>query len=76
MKITDKRSGKRVLFCHLLVGTVFQTPSSNYFYMKTSFVEDVDGEMITNAVRLDNGLPHRFDDDVEVVKYDAELIIT
>ena len=77
MKINDKRGGKQVMFCHLPVGAVFQSTSVvPQIYMKTSIVEDVDGEMITNAVRLDNGLPHKFDDDTKVIKVDAELVIT
>ena len=77
MKIADKRGSKQVVFCHLPVGAVFQyTTVVSHFYMKTSIVEDVDGEMITNAVRLDNGLPHKFDDDTKVIKVDAELVIT
>lgn len=77
MKIVDKRGGKHVMFCHLPIGAVFQCTSvTPHFYMKTSIVEDVDGEMITNSVRLDNGLPHKFDDDTKVIKVDAELVIT
>lgn len=76
MKITDKRTGKLVMFCHLRVGVVFKAASTEHFYMKTSRVEDVDGGVITNAVRLDNGLPHKFDDDTNVILVDAELIIT
>lgn len=76
MKITDKRNGKLVIFCHLRVGAVFKAASSDNFYMKTSRVEDADGEVITNAVRFDNGLPHKFDDDTKVILVDAELIIT
>ena len=77
MKIIDNRSNKQVPFCHLPIGAVFQcVPSSPNFYMKTSSVDDVDGEIITNAVRLDNGLPHKFDGDTTVIKVDAELVLT
>lgn len=77
MKIVDKRSNKQVPFCHLPTGAVFQcTAYVPNFYIKTSEVEDVDGEMITNAVRLDNGLQHKFDGDTTVIMVDAELVIT
>ena len=77
MKIIDNRSNKQVLFCHLPTGAVFQcTLYIPNFYMKTSSVYDVDGEVITNAVRLDTGLPHKFDGDITVIKVDAELVIT
>ena len=77
MKVSDKRGVKQIMFCHLPVGAVFQSMSAApNFYMKTSIVEDANGKMITNAVRLDNGLPHKFDDDTKVIKVEAELIIT
>lgn len=76
MKITDKSSGKHTMFCRLRVGAVFKAASSDHFYMKTSIVDDDDGEVLTNAVRLDNGLSHKFDDDADVIIVEAELIIT
>lgn len=76
MKISDRRGTKGEMFRHLQMGTVFKGLHTNYFYIKTSGTKDNDGEVITNAVRLDNGLAHYFDDDVEVIKVDAELIIT
>lgn len=73
MKVTDRRVPKTVKFGHLQVGAVFK---SEYFYMKTSIVDDDDGDVLTNAVRLDNGLACYFCDSDEIVKVEAELVIT
>jgi hypothetical protein len=76
MKIADRRSPKTAKFGHLQVGTVFQYQQPKEFYMKTSLVDDDDGTPIANAVKLDNGLVCYFDDSDEIVKVEAELIIT
>lgn len=73
MKITDRRCPKTAKFGHLQIGTVFK---SEYFYMKTSIAYDDDGDVLTNAVRLDNGLACCFCDSDEIVKVEAELVIT
>jgi hypothetical protein len=75
MKITDRRCPKTAKFGHLQVGTVFKHKLFEEFYIKTSIVDD-DNELIINAVRLDNGLATYFDDNDEIVKVDAELVIT
>lgn len=76
MNITNKHSGKHIMFCHLRVGAVFKDAASNYFYMKMSIVDNDKGDVLVNAVRLDNGLARKFDDKAEIIKVNAELIIT
>ena len=75
MKITSKNSSKYNLFCHLRVGTVFKDASSGNLYMKISIVDDANGKVLANAVKLDNGYAGKFNDDAEIVKVDAELIV-
>ena len=76
MNITNKRSGKHIMFCNLRVGAVFKDVASDHFYMKMSIVDNDNGEVLANAVRLDNGLARTFADKAEVVKVNAELIVT
>lgn len=77
MKITDKRSCKTLCFSDVPNGQVFKTfATSSRVYMKTSDVVDSDRDVISNAVMLENGLAHLFDDNTEVVVVNAELIIT
>ena len=76
MNITNKRSGKHIMFCHLRVGAVFKDVASEHFYMKMSIVDNDKGDVLVNAVRLDNGLARKFDDKAEIIKVNAELIIT
>jgi hypothetical protein len=76
MKITDKVNKLTKRFCYVAMGQVFTPQSSNNFYIRTSGVTDYEGRLLSNAVRLDNGLAKRFDVDEEVIVVDAELIVT
>jgi hypothetical protein len=77
MKITDKRKYDPVCFVNVPIGSIFKPfATSSRVYMKTSSVVNSDRDVISNAVMLENGFAHFFDDDMEVIPVDAELIIT
>lgn len=75
MKITDKVNKLTKRFCYVGMGQVFTPKSSNNFYIRTSGVTDYEGRLLSNAVRLNDGLAHMFDVDEEVIVVDAELIV-
>lgn len=75
MKITNNRKNP-IAFKGVSAGEVFTSVTSPNFYIRTSEVMDDEGDVISNAVNLSNGLAHYFDGDIAVMVVDAELIIT
>lgn len=74
MKITDKRSGEHAYFGDLQVGDVFEWMEE--YYVVIPHILDCDTENHYNAFSFSNDVLDHFDNDIEVVKINAELVIT
>ena len=75
-KVSTKTKTKRALrFDDLNCGDIFQSGECGNWYIKTYYQYDDCGDLKGNAVRLDNGVSHLFDDSHNVTKLKKDLII-
>lgn len=72
MKITDNRGGSKIMFNDLMYGDLFEDNETNICIRITTISDDF---ISYNAVCLDGELMS-FNNDAEVVKLNAELIIS
>ena len=68
------KSKRALRFDDLNRGDVFQCDRGNW-YMKTYDFFDECGDLQGNAIRLDNGLSHIFEDEENVIKLKKDLTI-
>ena len=69
------KSKRALRFDDLNRGDIFQSGEYGNWYIKTYYQYDDCGDLQGNAVRLDNGVSHLFDDSHNVTKLKKDLTI-
>lgn len=73
MKIVYKDTG-RVAYKTIAIGDIFSSYDS--LYMRTAEVQSVVSGNPYNAVNLENGFFHTFNNDYEVTPVEAQLVVS
>lgn len=76
MRVRDCRRVETIKFSEIWPKDAFMITGDNHVYMRMESICDNKCRPIYNAVDLNEGIPKLFDPDYDVIRVDAEIVLS